>query len=146
MLGAGGENMNSDSPSSCLFFNSVALSYSASLWCVLLVGFTKWPLIKTRECCQIRIPFVIGLIIYYLSALIEWSLHLILSSSPTSSLMHWLPASLHSILSSTHLCKFAIWKHCFFVFSLFPLFCPSWKWQSHCRIMHVCMCVSVCTV
>lgn len=54
-----------------------------------------------------------------------------------------LQPALHSILGSTHLCKFAIWACRFFSCCFLFLALPD-KWQSHCQIMHVCMCVPVC--
>lgn len=149
MWGAGDERMNSDSPSTCFSFDSAALGYSsASLCCVLLVGFSG---LWWRQGDIVRLDCPISLSdkadnLLLVCLWIDWSLHLALSSSPTSSFVHWHPASLPSILNSTHFCKFAIWVCQLSFFFFFFSFCylPFLTNGSH--IGRLCMCAFLCAL
>lgn len=147
MFGAGEDKMNSDSPSTFLF-DSVALRYSASLWCVLLVGSAKWLLKKTGGVVSLDCPAGRNPLSNKADNLLCLSLIWLNFTCHTFffSLFlftYWLQDALQSILSSTQLCKFAIWACKLFFYSVF---CRSEKYQLRSWIMHVCMCVSVCTL
>lgn len=129
MFWAGEETMNSDSPST-LLFDSVALRYSASLWCVLLVGFAKWFLKKTGGVVRLDCPAGRNPLSNKADNLLCLSLIWLNFTCHTLFFSHflftyWLLDTLYSILSSTQLCKFAIWACKLFFF--YSVFWPFWQ-------------------